>query len=139
MNAPQNAKKKILVIDDELSIVKYLEALLQDNGYATVAAMNGNEAMEKVRSEKPDLICLDITMPEKSGIRFYKELREDPNVAAIPVIVVTAVTGYGGDSETFRKFLSDRRQFPPPNDFIAKPIDREEFIKRVAKVLAAAS
>lgn len=135
MTSQPNAKKKILVIDDEENIVKYMEALLQDNGYDTVAAYNGNQGLEKARSEKPDLICLDITMPEKSGIRFYRELKEDAAIAEIPVVVVTAVTGYGGDPEPFRQFLSNRPQFPPPAEFISKPIDREVFLEVIARVL----
>ena len=133
----ESQSKKILVVDDEPSIVKYLEALLGDNGYETVSAANGNEAMDQVKAEHPDLICLDVTMPEKSGIRFYRELKEEPEFASIPVIVVTAVTYYGKDPEPFRQFLSTRGQIPPPEGFIAKPIERESFLETVGKVLSA--
>jgi len=61
------AKKKILIIDDEKHVVTYLETLLQDNGYDTISAYDGKVAMEKVKSERPDLVCLDITMPVQSG------------------------------------------------------------------------
>jgi CheY-like chemotaxis protein len=128
-------KRKILVIDDEPHVVTYLETLLQDHGYATVSAGNGREAMEKAKREKPDLVCLDITMPEQSGIRFYRDLKEDPDLKKVPVLVVTAVTGYGGDPEPFRHFLSTRRQVPPPEGFFSKPIDRDEFVAAVKKLL----
>jgi CheY-like chemotaxis protein len=131
------AKKKILIVDDEPSVVAYLETLLQDNGYDTVSAENGRIASEKVRSEKPDLVCLDITMPEQSGIRFYRDLKDDPEFAATPVAVVTAVTGEGGDPETFRKFLSTRKQVPAPEAFFSKPIDRQEFLDSLAEILSA--
>jgi CheY-like chemotaxis protein len=131
-----DGKKKILVVDDEPHVVTYLETLLQDNGYDTVAAFNGREGMEKVRAGKPDLICLDITMPEESGVRFYRELKEDPSLHAIPVIVVTAVTGYGGDPDGLKKFLSTRRHVPPPEGYFSKPIDKLEFIAAVRKLLA---
>jgi len=137
MNPLQANPKKVLVVDDEPNVVKYLEALLEDHGYSTVAATNGNEALAMVESANPDLICLDITMPEKSGIRFYRELKEMPAYANIPVIVVTAVTGYGNDPEPFREFLSTRSQVPPPEGFIAKPIEQESFLETVASVLAA--
>jgi CheY-like chemotaxis protein len=130
-----NAKKKVLIIDDERSVVTYLETLLQDNGYATVSAENGRIGFEKAQSEKPDLVCLDITMPEESGIRFYRNLKDDPELAAIPVVVVTAVTGVGGDPEPFKKFISTRKQVPAPEAFFSKPIDRQEFLDTVAKVL----
>jgi CheY-like chemotaxis protein len=128
--------KKILVLDDEPNVVTYLVTLLQDHGYQTVSAANGNEGLAKARSEHPDLICLDITMPEKSGIAFYRELRADPDLTAIPVVVVTAVTGFGGDPEPFRHFLSTRRQVTAPEAFFAKPIDREQFLSKVDELLA---
>ena len=138
MTTPESTPKKILVIDDEPDVVRYLETLLQDNGYATVTAKDGGEGLERVRSEKPDLVCLDVTMPEKSGIRFYRELREDPNLAATPVVVVTGVTGYGGDPEPFKRFLETRGQVPPPDAFFSKPIDREEFLAKIGQILAKA-
>ena len=127
--------KKILVIDDEPHVVTYLETLLQDNGYETASAANGREAMEKVTTEKPDAITLDITMPEQSGIRFYRDLKENPEFKDIPVLVVTAVTGYGGDPDTFENFLKSRRQIPPPEGFFSKPIDRDEFLQAVEGLL----
>jgi CheY-like chemotaxis protein len=135
MSTPTTQPKKILIIDDEESIVQYLEVLLQDQGYSTISAADGAEGMEKAQQEHPDLICLDITMPEKSGVRFYRELRNSDILREIPVFVVTAVTGYGGDSDAFKRFLDTRSQFPPPERFFSKPIDREEFIQAVAEAL----
>ena len=137
MPSGETKPMKIQIIDDESSIVEYLEVLLTDNGYQTVSAADGVQGMEQTKSEMPDLICLDITMPEKSGIRFYRELRDDPELAHIPVVVVTAVTGYGGNSEQFRHFLDTRRQFPPPEEFIAKPIERDRFLATINRVLSA--
>lgn len=128
-------RNKILIIDDEPDVVTYLETLLQDNGFATERAVNGLEGMEKVREFSPDLITLDITMPEQSGIRFYRDLKESQENAKIPVIVVTAVTGYGGDPKPFEKFISTRRQVPPPEAFLSKPIDPKEFIRVVNRIL----
>jgi CheY-like chemotaxis protein len=129
-------KKKILVLDDERHIVTYLETLLRDNGYETVAAYDGDEGLQKVRDEKPDLVTLDITMPKTSGVHFYRELKEDPDLAALPVVVVTAVTGYGGESDEFKKFISTRSQVPPPDGFVAKPIDKDELLDVVASLLS---
>jgi CheY-like chemotaxis protein len=130
-----NSKKRILVVDDEPHVVTYLETLLQDNGYETVAASNGREGMQKAKAEKPDLICLDITMPEESGMKFYKDLKEDLTLKAIPVVVVTAVTGYGGDPDGLKKFLGARRHTPPPEGFFSKPIDKTEFIAKIKQLL----
>lgn len=128
-------KKKILIVDDEPDIVSYLEMVLQDQGYETVTAGNGNEALEAVRADPPDLVTLDITMPEASGTRFYKEMRTDPDLVQIPVVIVTAVTGLGGDKYAYEKFISHRKLVPAPEAFFPKPIDRDDFIKTVKALL----
>jgi CheY-like chemotaxis protein len=122
-------------VDDEPHVVTYLETLLQDNGYVTEAARDGVEALEKVKAAPPDLILLDITMPKKSGVGFYRSLKEDRELASIPVVIVTAVTGYAGDPESFRQFISTRKQVPPPEGFVAKPIEKGKFLALVAEIL----
>ena len=129
-------KKKVLIVEDEAHVVTYLETLLQDNGYDTAAAMNGKEAMEKVKADKPDLICLDITMPEESGVRFYRNLKDVPELSSIPVVIVTAVTGIGGDPDPYKQFLSTRKQIPPPEAFFSKPIEEKEFLDKIAELLS---
>jgi CheY-like chemotaxis protein len=128
--------KKILIVDDEPDIVSYLEMVLQDQGFETMTAWNGNEALAAVKRERPDLVTLDITMPEASGTRFYKEMRTDPELAGIPVVIVTAVTGLGGDKHAYEKFISNRRLVPAPEAFFPKPIDREEFVGKIREILA---
>ena len=123
-------QKKILVIDDDPDIVLYLSTLLQDNGYATVTAANGQEGIDQVRAERPDIILLDITMPEKSGVRFYRDVRENDELKSIPVIMVTGVM------EEFKKFIHTRRQVPPPDGYVQKPVNNDELLKLVAEVLA---
>ena len=130
----ETAKKKILVIDDEPHVVTYIKTLLEDNGFDTATAANGREGMEVAKEYKPDLVCLDITMPEESGIRFYRNLKGDEELKDTPVIVVTAVSYYGKDSEPFRRFLSTRKQVPPPEGFIPKPIDQDAFLAEVKKI-----
>lgn len=129
--------KKILIVDDEPDIVSYLEMVLQDQGYETTTAGNGNEALEAVKQNRPDLVTLDITMPEASGTRFYKEIRTDPELAQIPVIIVTAVTGLGGDKHAYENFISKRSLVPAPEAYFPKPIDREAFIEAVNGLLSA--
>ena len=129
--------KKILIVDDEAHVVSYLEMLLQDGGYDTVTAGDGVAGLEMVRQEKPDLVTLDISMPKASGTRFYRDLKTDPDLASTPVVIVTAVTGYGGDPHGYEKFISGRRIVPPPEGFFPKPIDREEFLDSVKKILAS--
>jgi CheY-like chemotaxis protein len=134
--ANEDAKRTVLVVDDEPDVVAYLEMLLQDHGYATLSAADGREGLEKARELAPDLICLDITMPGESGVRMYRNLKEDPRLARIPVVIVTAVTGLGGDPEPLRSFLSTRKHIPAPDGFFAKPIERDKFVAKVAGLLA---
>jgi CheY-like chemotaxis protein len=121
--------KKILIVDDEPDVVTYLMTLLEDAGYSTVSASNGQEGLEKVRGESPDLVTLDISMPEKSGVKLYTELKRDDGLKSIPVIVVTGIQG------EIEKFLSTRRQIPPPDDFVAKPVDRQALVDKVKRLI----
>ncbi len=132
----EQQSRKILIIDDEPDVVSYLEMLLRDAGYETVSASNGREGMEMARQEKPDLVTLDVSMPEASGTRFYREIRQDPDLAETPVVIVTAVTGYGGDPYGYEKFLSGRKLVPPPDGFFPKPIEPESFLAAIGELLS---
>ena len=127
--------KKILIIDDEKDVITYLDTLFKNNGYDTISADNADDGIEKAKTEKPDLVSLDIVMPGKSGIQVYRTLRDDEQLKRIPVIVVTAATGYRNDPQEFKKFLSTRRHYPPPDGFVPKPIDKEELIKGVKDLI----
>jgi len=85
--------KKILVIDDDPVIVKYLVNLFEDNGYQTCSASSSVEGLDVVIEEKPDLITLDLQMPQEWGPRFYRKLRKDKKLKEIPVIVITGIDG----------------------------------------------
>lgn len=127
-----SAKKKILIVDDEKDVRTYLVSLFEDAGYETLEASNGREAVERARSGEPDLITLDMTMPEESGVKAYRELKErNPELAHIPVVVITAI----GDE--MGRFLKTRKQVPEPEGFMAKPIDQEKLLKMVAELLSA--
>jgi CheY-like chemotaxis protein len=85
--------KKILIIDDDPIIVKYLQAVFSDNGYETVSATSSMEGLEVVKREKPDLITLDLQMPGEWGPRFYRKLRQDRELRKIPIIVISGIDG----------------------------------------------
>lgn len=121
---------RILIVDDEADTRTYLATLLGDNGYETECASGGREALEKVRSRKPDLVSLDINMPEVTGVRVYRELKADPELASIPVLMVT------GTLAEFRDFISSRTQVPPPDGYLEKPVSPEGMLAEVRRVLA---
>lgn len=121
--------KKILVVDDEPDVVTYLTTVLKDAGYETLEASNGEEAMEKIRLTRPDLITLDITMPEMTGVKTYRTLKEDANLCTIPVIIITGVT------HDFKQFISTRAQVPPPEGYLEKPVKPAELMDEVRRLL----
>ena len=135
MHGSEEVKKTILIVDDEPDVVSYLEMLLHDAGFRTLSAFNGREGMEILRRERADLVVLDISMPEASGTRLYKELKTDPDLGATPVVIVTAVTGYGGDPYAYQKFLGGRKLVPPPDGFFPKPIEPEPFVEKLRALL----
>jgi len=119
------ASKTILIVEDEPDTVTYLSTLLGDAGYNTVQAEDGEQALESVRASRPDLITLDISMPKKSGVRFYRDMKESDEWKGIPIIIVT------GLSSDFEKFISTRRHVPPPEGYLPKPIDREQMLSLI--------
>ena len=121
--------KTVLVVDDDPDAREFLTTVLEDNGFATAMAKDGTEALSKINEQTPDLVCLDITMPEKSGVAVYRALKEDDRFKDIPVIVITGV------SDDFKQFISTRRQVPPPDGYISKPVDHEQFLSTVNKLL----
>jgi DNA-binding response OmpR family regulator len=82
--------KKILVVDDEVEFVDAVKMRLEANDYTVIAAHDGRECMDKARREKPDLILLDLVMPESNGFETLSNLKTDPQTANMPVIILTA-------------------------------------------------
>ena len=123
--------KRILVIDDEQDVVSYLEAVLRDNGYEVVATTDGSRAIELARTRHPSLVCLDIAMPEPTGVRIYRELRADPVLALIPVVMITGVV------QQFKEFIHHRKQVPPPDGYISKPFEVGELLETLDRLLGA--
>jgi twitching motility two-component system response regulator PilH len=134
--------KKILIVDDDPDIVLFLSTVLQDHGYHTIDAPNGQEGLEMVKSEHPDLILLDLMMPKKSGISLLSDLRNDPDNRQIPVIMVTGVSSETGhDLEAFFKVSSTGDQDSKAvtiEGYLEKPVEPEKLLNLVNKLLQSA-
>lgn len=126
---PGTTVNKILVVEDDEDVITYLSTWLKDKGHEVEVARNGVEATEKVKTFKPDLITLDIVLPEKTGVRFYRETRKDPATANIPIIIITGLEG------EFQKFISHRKSAPPPDGYIQKPFSEEDLLTELGKVI----
>ena len=86
-------KKNILVVDDEKDIVEFMKDLLEDNGYGVETACDGVQALEQIKKKRPDLILLDLEMPNETGTGLYRKLRGKSEFKEIPVIVVSGLAG----------------------------------------------
>ena len=139
--------KKILIVDDEPDFATFLSVLLEENGYESVSARDGVEGLKVLRKEKPDLVLLDLMMPKKSGITMFQELRKDPNLSNIPVIVVTGVsevTGVDFRNFMYKQPLRDEKKFAEttgltkytiPDGYIEKLVDPKGLIKDIKETL----
>jgi len=121
--------KKILIIDDEEDVITYLSTFFTDNGFSAISAGDGKEGIQKAVAEKPDIITLDISMPEESGVKALRDLQNNEVTKNIPVIIVTGV------STDIKRFIESRKQVHPPEGFFEKPIDRDELLKKVKELL----
>jgi CheY-like chemotaxis protein len=128
------AGKIALIIDDEPDITTYHGTLLSDNGWDVRTANSGDEGLELARSEKPDIVLLDVMMPERGGLSTLIGFRKDPELESVPVVLVTGIQ----DSLTadFEKFL-DRFKSYNPDGYVAKPIEPESLLKLLDELTAS--
>jgi DNA-binding response OmpR family regulator len=126
---------KILIIEDESDVSTYLQTILTANGYESATCDSAACGMDMVRQFQPDLISLDIMMPQETGISFYVKLRQAKDIAFIPVIIIS---GAVQEKEfDLKSFVSDE-SIPPPEYYLEKPIDVDEFLSVIKKLLKAA-
>lgn len=114
--------KKILVIDDDQHVVEYMVSLLNDNGYETCTASTGASGIEMAQAEKPDLITLDLEMPEGWGTTLYRKLKKDEALKDIPVIIISGLEERPAATEKIDNYLS-------------KPFDRDELLKIIKNAI----
>lgn len=122
-------QRTILVVEDEPDQVAYLDTLFKDEGFAVITAENGRDGFEKAKTRHPDLITLDISMPEESGVRMFRDLQGDPATSDIPVLIITGIT------HDFKQFIETRKQVSPPQGYFDKPPDREKLLARINELL----
>ena len=127
--------KTILIIDDEPDIRDYLTAVLEDHDYITHGVDEKESILEAITKFRPDLIILDIMMPERSGLSVYKELRTTPETTDIPIALLTGVTS---DTVYLRTGISEfleKESIPSPVRFIDKPIAIPELLSSIKSLL----
>ncbi|MFQ5835199.1 MAG: PleD family two-component system response regulator [bacterium] len=118
--------KKILIADDRSEVVELVKVTLEGEGYRTIDASDGREALEKIRKEKPDLILLDIVMPKMDGFEVLSKVKKDPKTKEIPIVMLTA-QGQKVDQEKGRRLGA--------RDYIIKPFSPSHLLNKIEEIL----
>lgn len=124
---------RILVVDDEPDFVAYVKTVLEQAGHAVTTAFDGDEALAAVRSALPDLVTLDIQMPRKTGVRFYRQMKSDEALRKIPVIVMSGLRRMNEYAGPFIEcfFRAERPRVASPEKYLDKPIDKTSLLDAV--------
>lgn len=124
-------KTKILLVDDDKDFVEATRLVLESKPYEVVVAYDGDEGLAKARKEKPDLIILDIIMPVKDGFSAAEQLKKDPELKKIPVIMLTSFSEKVGETS-----LSVSQGLTlDTEDYVDKPVAPQELLRRVERLL----
>jgi two-component system response regulator VicR len=118
---------KIMVVDDEPDVVDLVKLVLESDGFSVVTAYSGKEALDKIDQEMPDLVLLDIMMPQMDGWEVYSRIRANPKTKDIPVAMLTA------KSQSIDKMIG--LHVVKVDDYITKPFGRSELLERVKRIL----
>jgi two-component system alkaline phosphatase synthesis response regulator PhoP len=127
-------KDKILIVDDDADFVESTRIILESKPYEVIVAVNGEEALRKAKEEKPDLILLDIIMPVRDGFTAAEQLKKDPKLAEIPVLMLTSFATKGSGTEIPR----GRGYSLEAEDYIEKPVTPQNLLAAVEKHLKKA-
>ena len=124
-------KAKILLIDDDADFVESTKTILESKPYEVIVAYDGDAGLRKAREENPDLILLDVIMPVKDGFTAAEQLKKDPKLSKIPILMLTAFAAVGGETSipVSRGFTLETE------DYIDKPVAPDELLAKVEKNL----
>lgn len=126
-----NDKKRILVVDDEPDFASIVQGNLEKEGFDVDVAYDGVEGLEKVRQQPPHAIVLDVMMPEMDGYEMCAELKKDPQLAGIPVVLLTAVAS----RVTSTRYSHYDGMSTEADDYIPKPASSEDIVESVKRLL----
>ncbi len=124
-------KPYILIVDDDPDIREGIVAVLETNDYRLVTASNGIECMEHIRDETPNLLILDMLMPRMDGFAVIRELRSDPGLAGIPIIILTTVI----EDAAYRRYELETGVAMDVSNYIEKPAPPDELLRRVSAIV----
>jgi CheY-like chemotaxis protein len=123
-----NQKPKVLIVDDEPFNVDYLEPQLEDSNYQLIRVSNGRQALDKIEREQPDLVLLDLMMPVLDGFAVLAQIKADPVLRDIPVIIISAAN----ESRSVVKGIKQGAE-----DYLTKPVDENLLIQKLREFLGS--
>ena len=127
--------KKVLVVDDDPDVRLFSVTVLEENGYIPLEAEDGESGLEMIKSEKPDLVILDVLMPRQSGVRLYRELKTSKTLRDVKVIILSGIA-----KKTFLRSQKALTEFggaeiPEPEIYLEKPVEPEELAEVIKNAL----
>jgi CheY-like chemotaxis protein len=128
-------KKKILFVDDELDMRIFLSTVLKTEGYEAVAARNAIEGIQKARETGPDLVIMDVMMPQAGGVTLFQEIKKDDRLKHLPVILLTGVSEKAFSHHLKMLNLRADDSLPPPDAYLEKPLDPAKLVQTIERLL----
>jgi DNA-binding response OmpR family regulator len=134
MNSQENTTPPLVaIVDDEEDITTFLGLALEDEGYRVVTINEAAEALPILRQAPPDLICLDLLMPHRTGASLYLEICKDPRLAPVPVLILSGLNA----RDELNDLLRHEADVAPPAGYLEKPLESEIFLAKVQELLSA--
>jgi CheY-like chemotaxis protein len=145
---------RILIVDDSDEVVAFYSEVLEAHGYEYTVARNGKEGLEAMRNSPPDLVLLDVMMPRKSGVSVFQQMKLDPRLEKIPIVIITGASAVTGvdmasgteqpkktyDDDLTREFgsqLREKLQGLTPDGFLEKPVEPAALVAKIESLLAS--
>jgi CheY-like chemotaxis protein len=125
--------KKVLIVDDEPDAVDFTQEIVEGEGYAVLTASDGSKGLAAMRRETPDLVILDVQMPDMDGFEVFQEMKKDETLKGIPVVMLTGIkekVGIGFSADEMKDYMGER-----PTEYIEKPIDPGKLKAALEKIL----
>ena len=127
--------KKILCVDDELDMRIFISTVLKTQGYEAVTARNAVEGIRKAREVEPDLIVMDVMMPQSGGVTLFQEIKKDERLKHVPVIMLTGVSAKAFAHHLQMLNIRIDDSLPPPDAYMEKPLNPEILVSTIERLL----
>jgi DNA-binding response OmpR family regulator len=128
-------KKKVLFVDDELDMRIFLSTVLKTEGYEPIPARNAIEGLQKARDQGPDLVIMDVMMPQAGGVTLFQEIKKDERLKHLPVIMLTGVSAKAFSHHLKMLNLRLDDSLPPPDAYMEKPLDPAKLVETIERLL----